>query len=209
MAELKHTISKFIQKLNLEEEELQQQLQKYASITHHKKGETIIKESQYIKVLKIVMSGKVRVYQEEEDRQILIYYLTDMETCTLSLSACFDDCKSTVAAKVEEDSTILNIPVRFVRDWSYLYKSWNRFTINTFRYSYSILLDRYSKLAFSPLRERLLTYLSDQSDNNILMRSHQQVAKELGTTREVISRLLKKLEHEGILQLGQKEIKLL
>lgn len=201
-------LSNLINKLRITEKELIQELSECTTITQHKKGELIIKNNQYIKVLKIVLSGKVRVYQENEHRQILIYYLTTMEACTLSLSACFIDCKSNVNAVVEEDSTILNIPIRFIKDWNFKYKSWNEFTTNTFRESYSLLLNRYSQLAFSPLKERLLDYLISESENSILQRSHQQIAKELGTTREVISRLLKKLELDGKIKLGQKEIKL-
>jgi CRP/FNR family transcriptional regulator len=201
-------LSNFINQLHITEEELIQELSECAHITQHNKGELIIKNEQYIKVLKVVLSGKVRVYQENEHRQILIYYLTAMEACTLSLSACFIDCKSNVNAVVEEDSSILNIPIRFIKDWNFKYKSWNNFTTNTFRESYSLLLNRYSQLAFSPLKERLLDYLISESNNATLQRSHQQIAKELGTTREVISRLLKKLELDGKLQLGQKEIKL-
>lgn len=201
-------LSNLINKLRITEKELIQELSECTTITQHKKGELIIKNNQYIKVLKIVLSGKVRVYQENEHRQILIYYLTSMEACTLSLSACFIDCKSNVNAVVEEDSTILNIPIRFIKDWNFKYKSWNEFTTNTFRESYSLLLNRYSQLAFSPLKERLLDYLISKSENSILQRSHQQIAKELGTTREVISRLLKKLELDGKIKLGQKEIKL-
>jgi len=198
----------FINQLRITEEELIKELSEYATITQHNRGELIIKNNQYIKVLKIVLSGKVRVYQENEHRQILIYYLTAMEVCTLSLSACFMDCKSNVNAVVEENSTILNIPIRFIKDWNFKYKSWNTFTTNTFRESYSLLLNRYSQLAFSPLKERLLDYLISESENSMLQRSHQQIAKELGTTREVISRLLKKLELDGKIILGQKEIKL-
>jgi CRP/FNR family transcriptional regulator len=202
-------LSTFINQLHITEEELIKELSEYATITSHNRGELIIKNNQYIKVLKVVLSGKVRVYQENEHRQILIYYLTAMEACTLSLSACFTDCKSTVNAVVEEDSTILNIPIRFIKDWNFKYQSWNVFTTNTFRESYSLLLYRYSQLAFSPLKERLLDYLMSESENSTLQRSHQQIAKELGTTREVISRLLKKLELDGKIKLGQKEIKLL
>ncbi|MFT5647879.1 MAG: CRP/FNR family transcriptional regulator [Aureispira sp.] len=201
-------LSNLINKLRITEEELIQELSECTTITQHKKGDLIIKNNQYIKVLKIVLSGKVRVYQENEHRQILIYYLTAMEACTLSLSACFIDCKSNVNAVVEENSTILNIPIRFIKDWNFKYNSWNEFTTNTFRESYSLLLNRYSQLAFSPLKERLLDYLVSESENSILQRSHQQIAKELGTTREVISRLLKKLELDGKIKLGQKEIKL-
>lgn len=203
-------LEQFIEQLHIVEEELQAELRKNATITKHKKGELIIKNQQFIKVLKIVLKGKVRVYQEDENREILIYYLNDLETCTLSLSACFEDCQSNVNAIVEEDSIILNIPVRFVRDWNFKYRSWNSFTINTYRESYQVLLNSYSKLAFKPLKDRLLEYLIvEANDSSILKRSHEQISKELGTTREVVSRLLKKLELDGKVKLGQKEIKIL
>lgn len=203
---MKTKLDTFINRLRITEQQLQDELREISSITTHKKGDFIIKNNQYIKVLKIVLEGKVRVYQEHEDREILIYYLQAMETCTLSLSACFEDCKSTVNAIVEEDCTILNIPVRFVRDWNFKYKSWNVFTTNTFRESYHHLINQYANLAFQPLKDRLFDYLVSKSTNSVVKKSHQQLAKELGTTREVISRLLKTLEKNNRLSLGQKEI---
>ena len=202
-------LDNFINHLGITEQELQDELHKNSNITTHKKGDFIIKNNQYIKVLKIVLNGKVRVYQENEEREILIYYLNDMETCTLSLSACFEDCKSTVNAIAEEECTILNIPVRFVKDWNYKYKSWNTFTTNTFRESYNYLINQYSNLAFQPLKDRLFDYLVSKADNSIVKKSHQELARELGTTREVISRLLKTLEKNKKLVLGQKEILIL
>ncbi|MCF2876489.1 MULTISPECIES: Crp/Fnr family transcriptional regulator [unclassified Tenacibaculum] len=202
-------IENFINQLGITEEALQNELREIASISTHQKGEFIIKNNQYIKVLKIVLKGKVRVYQENEDREILIYYLNAMEACTLSLSACFEDCKSTVNAIVEEECTLINIPVRFVRDWNFKYKSWNTFTTKTFRESYNHLINQYANLAFQPLKDRLFDYLLAKADNNIVKKSHQELARELGTTREVISRLLKKLEKNNQLHLGQKEIVLL
>ncbi|MDO6491709.1 MULTISPECIES: Crp/Fnr family transcriptional regulator [unclassified Cellulophaga] len=202
-------LNDFITQLQITEEELQDELRQNATITTHKKGDFIIKYDQYIKVLKIVLKGKVRVYQKNENREILIYYLGDMETCTLSLSACFEDCKSTVNAIAEENCTILNIPVRFVQDWNFKYKSWNTFTTNTFRESYNYLINQYSILAFQPLKDRLFDYLVSEASNLTVNKSHQQLAKELGTTREVISRLLKTLEKNNKLHLGQKEILIL
>ena len=202
-------LDQFITQLRITEQELKDELKACSSITTHSKGDFIITNGQYIKVLKVVLKGKVRVYQENEEREILIYYLNPMETCTLSLSACFEDCKSTVNAIVEEECTILNIPVRFVRDWNFKYKSWNTFTTNTFRESYHHLINQYANLAFQPLKDRLFDYLISKADHNIVKKSHQQLAKELGTTREVISRLLKKLEKNNQLQLKQKEIVLL
>ncbi len=202
-------LNNFINKIGITEPELQNELREKSSISRHKKGDFIIKNNQYIKVLKIVLHGKVRVYQESEDREILIYYLNTMETCTLSLSACFEDCKSTVNAIVEDECAILNIPVKFVRDWNFKYKSWNTFTANTFRESYNHLINQYSNLAFQPLKDRLFDYLISKANDKVIKKSHQQLARELGTTREVISRLLKKLESKGKLSLGQKEIQIL
>ncbi|MFC5046527.1 Crp/Fnr family transcriptional regulator [Aquimarina hainanensis] len=199
-------LNNFIKKLQITNQELINELHHCSNITTHKKGDLLIKNNEYIKVLKIVLQGKVRVYQANEDREILIYYLNDMETCTLSLSACFEDCKSTVNAIVKEDSTILNIPVRFVKDWNFKYKSWNAFTTKTFRESYNYLIHQYSTLAFQPLKDRLFNYLISKADNSIVKKSHQQLAHELGTTREVISRLLKTLEKNDLISLGQKQI---
>lgn len=196
----------FIKKIRITEQELQHELQNNSTITTHEKGDFIIKNNEYIKVLKIVLHGKIRVYQENEEREILIYYLNEMETCTLSLSACFEDCKSTVNAVVEEKCEILNIPVRYVKDWNFKYKSWNTFTLNTFRESYNYLINQYSNLAFQPLKDRLFDYLVSKANNTVVKKSHQELARELGTSREVISRLLKTLEKNSKLQLGQKEI---
>lgn len=199
----------FFKQLGVYEKELQNEIRKNAIITEHKKGDFLIKNNNYIKVLKIVLEGRVRVYQESEDREILIYYVKTMESCTLSLSACFEDCKSTVNAIVEEKSIILNIPIRFVKDWSFNYKSWNNFVINTFIKSYDHLIHQYANLAFKPLKDRLLDYLISKTKEDVVYKSHQDLAKELGTTREVISRLLKKLEASGKLRLRQKEIQML
>lgn len=198
------------QKLKIYEPELQAEIRAHGKITYHEKGNYLIRANSYIKVLKIVLKGRVRVFQEQEGKEILIYYLSAMETCTLSLSACFEHCQSNVSAIVEEDTYVLNIPVRFIKDWCFKYNSWNQFTINTFRDSYSILLAKYAQLAFKPLKTRVWDYLKERIDEKgCLNMSHQQVANELGTTREVISRLLKGFEKEGQLSLGQKSIKIL
>lgn len=200
------------QQLRIHEPELQELIKEHGVLTEHERGSYIIKEGSYIKVLKIVISGKVRVYQTQNAREILIYYLKPMETCTLSLSACFEDCQSNVNAIVEEPSIVLNIPVRFVRDWCKMYASWNDFTIRIFRESYAILLNKYAQLAFQPLRERVADYLHEKKalqNSMVLEMSHQQIANELGTTREVVSRLLKKMEKEGQVALGQKSITIL
>ncbi|WP_299456701.1 Crp/Fnr family transcriptional regulator [uncultured Microscilla sp.] len=203
----------FYQQMGIREPALRQAIEKHGFVTAHVAQERLIKTGEYIKVLKILLQGRVRVFQESEDREILIYYLSQMETCTLSLSACFGDCQSTVSAIVESNQAqVLNIPVRYVTDWCHQYPSWNHFTIDTFRHSYQVLMESYSMLAFKTLNERLWEYLTNNacpSTNNVVLMSHQQIANELGTTREVVSRLLKKLEKQQRIRLGQKSIQII
>lgn len=196
----------FISQLKITDNELIKELNKYAYTTTHKAGDLVIESQKYIKVLKIVLRGKVRVYQTFEDREILIYYLKSMETCTLSLCACFTSCKSHVNAVIENDSTLLNIPVRYARDWNYKYKSWNDYTTKTFINSYNDLMHQYTNMAFKPLKDRLIEYLISKAHSGVITKSHQELARELGSTREVISRLLKSLEGEHKIKLGQKMI---
>lgn len=205
-------LDSFIKKLQIFETDLIEELKQHAFISEHSKGDVIIKEHQYIKLLKIVLKGKVRIFQRNEDREILIYYVKDMETCTLSLSAGYQDCKSTVNAITEEDSVILNIPVRFIKDWSFKYRSWHHYTIKTFTESYNTLMVNYSDLAFSNLKERILVYILSEANNQnycTVSMSHQRLANEFGTTRVVVSRLLKQLENENLIRLGQKKIQVI
>lgn len=202
----------FIGHHRIVEKELISELDEHSYITKHKKGEYLIKEGSYIKLLKIVVEGRVRVYQQNEDKEILVYYLDAMETCVLSLLACFNSSehsKSDVNVVAVEDLTVLNIPVRLVNEWSFKYKSWHNFTINTFKENINVMSFNYSQLAFEPLKERLYNYLMNQSQNQTIQLSHANLARELGTTREVVSRLLKKLAQEGKVELGKKHIQIL
>ena len=198
--------------LNITEENLKEEILKVGIVQTVPKNSSIVEQDKYIKWLALVISGKVRVWQENEDRQILLYYVKPVQTCVLSLSATFRDCKSIVNAKTEEETTIIKIPVRFVSEWSFKYKSWNKFTTDSFIFSYEDLLHSYKNLAFNKIDKRLLNYLQSFSKKNnsaSINLSHSQLAKEIGTTREVVSKILKKLEHTGIVNLRFKQIELL
>ena len=198
--------------LNIREENLKEEILKVGVVQTVPKNSSIVEQDKYIKWLALVISGKVRVWQENEDRQILLYYVSPVQTCVLSLSATFRDCKSLVNAKTEEETTIIKIPVRFVSEWSFKYRSWNNFTTNSFIFSYQDLLHSYKNLAFNKIDKRLVDYLKSESikkESHIINLSHSQLAKEIGTTREVISKILKQFELSGIVILKFKQIELL
>ena len=128
--------------LNILEEDLQEEIIKVAELQTVPKNTFIVAQDKYIKWLAIVISGKVRVWQEDGDRQILLYYVNPVQTCVLSLSATFKDCKSSVNAKTIEETTIIKIPVRFASTWSFKYFSWK----NSLYFSGSLSLVSAEKL---------------------------------------------------------------
>ncbi|WP_028888793.1 Crp/Fnr family transcriptional regulator [Tenacibaculum ovolyticum] len=198
--------------LNIAEVNLKEEILKVGIIQTVPKNTFIVEQGKYIKWLALVISGKVRVWQENDDRQILLYYVNPIQTCVLSLSATFRDYKSLVNAKTEEDTIIIKIPVRFVSEWNFKYKSWNNFTTNSFIFSYDDLLHSYKNLAFNKIDKRIIDYLkleSTKKQSHIINLSHSQLAKEIGTTREVVSKILKQFEVSGIVKLKFKQIELL
>lgn len=198
--------------LNILEEDLQEEIIRVSELQTVPKNTFIVAQDKYIKWLAIVISGKVRVWQENGDRQILLYYVDPIQTCVLSLSATFKDCKSIVNAKTIEETTIIKIPVRFASTWSFKYFSWNKFTSNSFVFRYEDLLHSFKNLAFNKNDKRLLDYLESQkkkTQSSIIPISHSQLAKEIGTTREVVSKILKQFELSGIVELKFKQIELL
>ena len=190
---------------------LQKEIRTHTVIEDYPKGVFVVEQEKYIKWLAIVIRGTVRVWQEEEDREILLYYVNPLETYSLSLAATFKDYKSLVHARTENNTTLIKIPVRFVKQWSFEYQSWFRFTTQSFITSYEDLLISYKSLAFKRIEERLYDYIihSKELCNNKLLISHKALANELGTTREFISRLLKQMEDEGLLKLHFKMIELI
>ena len=111
-----------------------------------------------------------------------------------------------------EDSEFISIPVILMPEWMGKYKSWYRFVIETYQNRFEELLKALDSIAFHRMDERLLEYLKKSSkvlETSILRLSHQEVAYELNTSREVISRLLKKMENDGMLKLGRNRIELL
>jgi len=198
--------------LNIVEDNLKKELLEVGVLQTVPKNSLIVEKHKYIKWLALVIVGKVRVWQENEDRQILLYYVNPIQTCVLSLAAIFKDCKSLISAVTMEETIIIKIPVRHATEWSFKYKSWNTFTTNSFIYSYEDLLESFKNLAFNKVSKRLMDYIKatcKQNNSTYIKLSHSQLAEEIGTTREVVSKSLKQFELAGIVNLKFKQIELL
>lgn len=176
------------------------------------KGDVIVREGQFVKLIPIVISGTLRVYQTKEEREILLYYVEISQTCMMSLSACFFNNESPSQAVAKEKTVALTVPARFVTQWQREYPSWNDFVIRTFRLRYDELLNTFESVAFDHIDKRVLEYLHSrvarQQAKEVEI-SHQELANELGTTRVVISRILRQFEMDNRVQLHRGSIKVL
>lgn len=178
-----------------------------------KEGETIIDYGMAIKFMPYIISGTIRVMKNDEDnREILLYYLSSNESCSMAYSCCMEAKKSEVRAIAEDNVALIAIPHDKLDEWLIKYPSWKSYIFNGFTQRFNELLKSIESIAFHKLDERLITYLANKAKitgKSALQLSHSQIAEEMGTSRVVISRLLKHLENDKKLLLYRNEIKLL
>ncbi|MFC4634963.1 Crp/Fnr family transcriptional regulator [Dokdonia ponticola] len=176
-------------------------------------GTVILKQGAYVKVIPLLISGLAKVFKEDEDgHEVLLYYIKPGESCVMSVLSMSRNGSSQVKAIIEEKAEIVVIPVDKVMVIAKKYPKWNEFIYDLFNIKFEELLTVIQILTFSNKDIRLLEYLKKEvvlKKNTVLHTTHQQIAIELGSSREVISRLLKKLENEGAIILKQGSIEVL
>jgi CRP/FNR family transcriptional regulator len=176
-------------------------------------GDVLIREGQYLDFLPLVIHGLLRVYRNnDDDREILLYYVQPGQTCMMSLSSAYFDYYSAANGIAVEPSGLLILPARLISEWQLKYPSWNRFILTTYKSRYDELLNAFGNVAFKPINARIQEYLRNyarQQHTQVIPLSHQTLANELGTTRVVVSRILKDLEKEKVLKLSRGSIALL
>jgi CRP/FNR family transcriptional regulator len=183
-----------------------------SSIKEFSKGTEILREQQYIKVLPLVVSGLVKVYSRFDEKELLLYYIEPAQSCVMTFYAALKNTPSKVFATTEEVSKIILIPVKLLPDWLKEYPDFNELFFNQYNLRYSELLDTISHLLLDRMDKRLFDHLKKKSDltnGSPVVMSHNQIANELGTAREVITRVLKKLETDGKLIQNSGEIKII
>ena len=207
MMDLKNKLSHFLEKKLIEE------IISEGKVMNFKEGDVIMDYGKRVKFMPLILSGSVRVMRrDEEDREILLYYLSSNESCAMAYACCMEDKKSEVKAIAEENVEIIGIPHEKLDEWLVKYPSWKSYIFNSFTQRFNELLKSLESIAFHKLDERLIKYLKKKvklSGKTSIPLSHKQIADEMGTSRVVISRLLKQLENEKKLVLYRNEIKLL
>lgn len=175
--------------------------------------ETIISPGAYIKMVPLIVYGSIRISRLDNDgKEVYLYHLHPGQTCAISLNCCMSMKPSEITAIAEEETEFVSIPVMLLDEWTVKHKAWRNFMFETYRERFHELIETIDNIAFHKLDDRLVKFLSDQSKaskSKTLNITHQQIANSLGSSREVISRLLKQLERDGKVKLGRNEVSLL
>ncbi len=191
------TLKKLIPQLDAD---LMQSIAKEAVEMNVPADTLLLKTGNYVQSVPLVVKGLIRVSRNEEDKELLLYYIHPGEMCIMSFSACCSNSASLIEAITLEETQLLLIPSVKLREWINRYPSFNYYIYEMFNKRYLDLMDTIDQLIFSHLDERLYNYLKEKSllsGKSELSITHQQIATDMGTAREVISRLLKKLELEN------------
>lgn len=170
----------------------------------------IINEDSYIKSIPIVLKGSIRVMRTDEDgKEILLYYIRPGESCIMSFLGGIHHETSKVKAIAEEDVDILMIPLEKASEWIKEYPEWTDFIFKLYHKRFEELLGVVNAVAFQKLDTRILQLLEQKTslhNNKEISITHQQIADEMGTSREAVSRILKQMENAHLIKLGRNKI---
>ncbi len=176
-------------------------------------GEVIMRTGQYIKNTVLLVKGTIKVYREDSDGgEFFMYYLQPGQACALSMVCAIKNEKSQIMAKAVEDSEIIMLPLTMMDKWMMQHRSWYEFVVGSYRNRLEEVLEVIDSIAFRAMDERLEFYLKRQVQAcgcKELKLSHQEIGSDLNTSREVISRLLKKMEQRGLVVLHRNQIEIL
>jgi CRP/FNR family transcriptional regulator len=195
------------------EKELLHEIQQQGEIRGYKPEEQLMRTGQYFRSTMLVLTGLIKIYREDEEgNEFFMYYLQPGQACALSMVCAAEHKRSAIMAKAVKETEIIAIPLNFMEEWMGKYKSWNHFVIGTYRSRFEELLTTIDHIAFRGMDERLEFYLKKHQETmgtHLITINHQEIANELNSSREVISRLLKKMEQIGKVKLFRNTIEII
>lgn len=181
-----------------------------ASIKTFKAGDLIMRTGQYINNTILITKGHVKILREGENGgEFLMYYLQQGQACAVSMLCTNKNKTSQIVAKAIDKVELILVPLSLMEKWMMVQRSWFEFVIFTYRVRFEELLEVIDNFAFRAIHERLEFYLKRHTNAcgcSDLKLSHQEIATELNTSREVISRLLKKMEQRELVKLHRNHI---
>ncbi len=188
------------------------EISRYTRVKHIPKDSVLMSPGDKVVFVPIVQSGVLRILRQNPDgKEIFLYHLYPGQTCALAINCCQSQKKSSVKAVAEDDTDVLLVPVDMVEQWM-KYPEWKTFINSTYSNRFSELIEVIDLVAFNNMDKQVLHYLNERAkaaNSSTLFITHQQIADELHTHREAISRLLRTMEDKDIVKLGRNTIEIL
>ena len=174
-------------------------------------GRDVFLEGDRVEAIALLISGVVRVYKiGETGREITLYRFGNGSSCILTANAILSHKNFPAIATVEQDAEAVMIPADIFRDWVRRYDLWREFVFDLFSQRLSTVMAIIDEVVFQRLDRRVASLLLERAKNQNLLRiTHQEIAAELGSSREVISRLLEDFVSEGSIRSGRGTIEIL
>ncbi|MBL3550478.1 MULTISPECIES: Crp/Fnr family transcriptional regulator [Chryseobacterium] len=176
------------------------ELQQHAVIVDIKAKTEIIREGQKNKYVPFLIKGSIKVFTLNDGRELIYYFIKPSDSCLMTFSSIFTDYVSRVFAVAEEESEALLIPVSVMHDWLIRFPEINKLFYREYDRRFSEVMNMVNDAVFHRLDKRVLNYIKQQitsTGRNPLKITHREIASSLGTSREVVSRVLKKIESDG------------
>jgi len=176
-------------------------------------GYKLIDIGEYLNGMPLLVSGAIKILREDIDGgELLLYYLEKGDTCSMTMTCCMGSAKSEIRAIAETDTKLIMVPIQKMEQWTAKYKSWRNFVFESYHNRLNELLHTLDSIAFDNMDERLINYLKEKKrivKEDTIRNTHQEIAYDLHSSRVVISRLLKKLEQMGRIELHRNYLKVL
>lgn len=188
------------------------EISKNADVKTLAAGELLMRTGQNIRSTLLVMEGLIKIYREDDQgNEFFMYYLDAGKACAVSLACALGQETSGLMARAVTSSTVISIPVQYVNEWMGKYKSWAQFAVDSYRERFDELLQTIDHIAFRNMDERLVFYLKrhqKQFKTSKIDLPFTEIAQDLNSSREVISRLMRKLADKGVIRLMGSHIEL-
>ncbi|MFP8893134.1 Crp/Fnr family transcriptional regulator [Chryseobacterium sp. EZn1] len=186
------------------------ELEKHAVAVDIKAKTEIIREGQKNKFVPFLIKGSIKVFTLNDGRELIYYYIKPKDSCLMTFSSILTDYISRVYAIAEEDSEAILIPVSVMHEWLIRFPEINKLFYHEYDRRFSEVMNMVNDAVFHKLDKRVLNYIKQQissKGNNPIKITHREIANSLGTSREVVSRVLKKIESEGEIMQTKEGIK--
>jgi CRP/FNR family transcriptional regulator len=194
------------------DDELKEAIASAGTLKKVSAGEQLMRPGQYFQSTMLIANGRVKLYREGDDgNEFFMYFLEPGNACALSMICATKHEKSQMLAEAIEDTEVITIPLELMDNLMKNHRSWYYFVLDTYRTRFEELLNVIDHIAFKSMDERLEFYLANQAEKlgtTTLNLTHQQIANDLNSSREVISRLLKNMEKNGRVSLLRNAIML-